>query len=143
MSKQRFPRRLPLDQPPPLEGRLVDGRRTPMYVLAWVCPPRKLYENLAGGPLGTVSDCNLRDVVSEKWAAFPDFDFALHPMAYYGIDGNYYLIAMFNNRKTNHINRVRDVAGDDLIHSARVSMGVDKDPSLETTLQWFRYPPRY
>ena len=56
------------------------------------------------------------------------------------MDGNYYLIAMFNDKIADHVNRVRDVAGDPLIQSARISMGVDQDPSLEATLQWFRWP---
>ena len=57
-----------------------------------------------------------------------------------GVDGNYYLIAMFNNKNADHLKLVCDIERDPLIQSARVSMGVDKDPSLEATLQWFRYP---
>ncbi|KAJ7260887.1 hypothetical protein B0H12DRAFT_1106884 [Mycena haematopus] len=47
---------------------------------------------------------------------------------------------MFNYPDTNHIARVRNLAQDPLIQSARVSMGVDQDESLEKTLQWFRWP---
>ncbi|KAJ7510414.1 hypothetical protein B0H11DRAFT_2216213 [Mycena galericulata] len=130
---------LPVDQPPPLYGELVNDRHTPLYVLAWVCP-RKLFENLGGGKLGTVSDRNLRDVISKKWGAWPDFAFSLEPMPWIGGDGNYYLIAMFNKRETDHLQRVLDVAEDPLLQSARVSVGVDQDPSLEETLQWFRFP---
>ncbi|KAJ7936665.1 hypothetical protein B0H13DRAFT_1853095 [Mycena leptocephala] len=45
---------------------------------------------------------------------------------------------MFNKPDTDHFARVRNLKEDPLIESARVSMGVDKDPSLEKTLQWYR-----
>ncbi|KAJ7499449.1 hypothetical protein FB451DRAFT_1385149 [Mycena latifolia] len=139
-KKERFPRRRPVDQPPPLRGPLINGRRSPpTYVLAWVCPPRKLFENLGGGKLGVVDDRNLSDVVFEKWGR-PEFSFGLVPIPVLAVDGNYYLVAMFNRPDCDHLNRVLDVAGDPLIQSARVSMGVDQDPSLEETLQWFQFP---
>jgi hypothetical protein len=47
---------------------------------------------------------------------------------------------MFNEPDANHITRIRNLAQDPLIESARISMGVDKDKSLEQTLQWFRWP---
>ncbi|KAJ7094919.1 hypothetical protein C8R44DRAFT_595278, partial [Mycena epipterygia] len=130
----------PASQPPPLRGDLVDGWPTPTYVLAWVFPPRKFYENLGGGTLGKVSDRNFSDIVSEKWAAWPDFGYSLAPLPYPGADGNFYLIAMFNKPDTDHFARVRNLKEDPLIESARVSMAVDKDPSLEKTLQWYRWP---
>lgn len=155
----RFPRRRAVDQPPPLLGELVDGRPTPTYVLAWVCPPRKFFENLGSGKPGEVDYRNFTDVISHKWGAWPDFEcvlapfvvspyldvistrsFGLAPLAYPGADGNFYLIAMFNKPNADHLKRVLDMAEDPLIQSARVSMGVDQDPSLETTLQWFRWP---
>lgn len=64
----------------------------------------------------------------------------LAPLPFLGMDGNYYLIAMFNESVADHHNRVCNMAEDPLIESARVCMGVDKDPSLEATLQWFRWP---
>jgi hypothetical protein len=66
--------------------------------------------------------------------------YKLSPWAAPGIDGNFYLIAMFNKRHTDYLNRVSKLAEDPLIQSARVSMGVDKDQSLEATLQWYGWP---
>ncbi|KAJ7499447.1 hypothetical protein FB451DRAFT_1205473 [Mycena latifolia] len=139
-KKETFPLRRPIDQPPPVCGELVNGRRTPTYVLAWVCPPRKFFENLGGGTLGKVDDSNYRLEVSKKWAAWPEFPSGLAPTPMYEGDGNYYLVAMFNTRNCDHLRRIRDMATDQLIQSARVSMGVDQDPALEETLQWFRFP---
>ncbi|KAJ7499450.1 hypothetical protein FB451DRAFT_1385150 [Mycena latifolia] len=98
--------------------------------------------NLGGGKLGVVDDCDFRDVVSQKWSAWPEFPYGLEPTPMLAGDGNYYLIAMFNRRdpECDHLQQILDVAGDRLIQSARVSMGVDQDPLLEETLQWFRFP---
>ncbi|KAJ7486345.1 hypothetical protein B0H11DRAFT_2015783 [Mycena galericulata] len=138
-SSKRFPCRRPVDDPPPVRGDLVDGRPTPTYVLAWVCRPRKFFENLGGGTLGKVNYRNFSDVVTDKWVARPGFGLAHAPLPCPGADGNFYLVAMFNRPDANHLTRVRDVA-DPLIESARVSMGVDQDKSLEDTLQWYRWP---
>ncbi|KAJ6474747.1 hypothetical protein C8R45DRAFT_381826 [Mycena sanguinolenta] len=139
-NPETFPRRRPFDHPPPRCGELVNGRPTPTYALAWVCPARTFYKNLGGGELGKVDDCNFTDVVSKKWRACPKFEPGLKPIPYPGVDGNFYLIAMFNERDADHLNRVLDVAGDPLIQSARICMGVDLDPTLEDTLQWIRFP---
>ncbi|KAJ7350545.1 hypothetical protein DFH08DRAFT_861721 [Mycena albidolilacea] len=140
----RFPRRKPVTEPPLLRGELVNGRPTPTYALAWVCSSLKFYKNLGGGELGKVDDCNFSDVVTEKWHACPKFDRppGLEPIPYPGMNGNFYLIAMFNERNADHLERVRDVAGDPHIQSARMAMGVNLDPTLEKTLQWIRWPPR-
>ncbi|KAF8146911.1 hypothetical protein K438DRAFT_2028016 [Mycena galopus ATCC 62051] len=140
MNSERFPCRKPANQPPPLHGDLVDGRPTPRYILAWVCPPRKFFENLGGGKLGEVDYCNFSDVVAQKWVAMPGFGLAHAPLPYPGVDGNFYLVAMFNRPQVDHITRVRNLVEDPLIQSARVSMGVDQDKSLEDTLQWYRWP---
>lgn len=155
----RFPCRRPVDDPPPVRGDLVDGRPTPTYILAWVCPPRKFFENLGGGTLGKVNYRNFSNVVTDKWVARPGFGCVLAvfhpsgfltlaptcslahaPLPYPGADGNFYLVAMFNRPDADHLTRVRDVVADPLIESARVSMGVDQDESLEDTLQWYRWP---
>jgi hypothetical protein len=73
----RFPRRRPVDCPPPLHGELVDGRPTPRYALAWVCPIPAFYKNLGGGELGKVDDCNLTHTLSEKWRDCPKFECVL------------------------------------------------------------------
>ncbi|KAJ7695683.1 hypothetical protein B0H17DRAFT_1055194 [Mycena rosella] len=54
-TRERFPRRLPVDKPPALDGELVDGHRTPTYALAWVCPPRKFLDTTSdrGRPRAT------------------------------------------------------------------------------------------
>ncbi|KAJ7832635.1 hypothetical protein B0H13DRAFT_1914921 [Mycena leptocephala] len=65
----------PVDQPPELCGELVNGRPTPTYALAWVCPPRTFYENL-GGKLGKVNDRNFTNIVSEQWGR-PEFEYDL------------------------------------------------------------------
>ncbi|KAJ7087327.1 hypothetical protein B0H15DRAFT_781574 [Mycena belliarum] len=135
----RFPFRKPLDEPPLLHNRVVDGHPTPLYVLAWVCPPNKLYDNLEKGlpPGTTVHWRNFRDYVSDKWIG--DFPFELEPLPLRA-GGNYYLIAMFNKKSANHLRRIRNRDNDPLIQAARVAFGVDNDPSLEATLQWFRFP---
>ena len=69
----RFTRRRPLNEPPPVSGALDNGRRTPTYVLAWVCPPRKLYENLRTAKLGEATLNNCEDIIAEKWAEWKDF----------------------------------------------------------------------
>jgi hypothetical protein len=46
---------------------------------------------------------------------------------------------MFNDPDADHATRVGDVAGDPLIQAARISMGVDADPAVDETLQWFRW----
>lgn len=46
---------------------------------------------------------------------------------------------MFNDPDAEHATRVGDVAGDPLIQAARISMGVDVDPTVDETLQWFRW----
>ncbi|KAJ7920203.1 hypothetical protein B0H13DRAFT_1987378 [Mycena leptocephala] len=139
-NSERFPCRRPVDRPPPVRNDLVDGWPTPTYVLAWVCPARKFFENLGGGTLGKVNYRNFSDVVSEKWVARPGFGLAHAPLPYPGADGNFYLVAMFNRPDADHFTRVRNVAEDPLIESARVSMGVDQDKALEDSLQWYRWP---
>ncbi|KAF8176898.1 hypothetical protein K438DRAFT_2022440 [Mycena galopus ATCC 62051] len=129
----------PLDEPPPLKGQLVDGHPTPSYVLAWVCPKRKFYENLGGGRLGTVSNRNFSDVVSRNWCARPEFGLVPAPLPYPGADGNFYLIAMFNKPNAGHPTRACNV-DNSVIESARVAMGVNLDLSLENTLMWYRWP---
>ncbi|KAJ7230580.1 hypothetical protein GGX14DRAFT_343673, partial [Mycena pura] len=137
-----FPFRRPAEQPPPLFGAIENGHRTPDYVLAWVCDPLTFYKNLERGELGKASDRNCSDIVSNNWIAQPNskFGFNLRPIPYLGLDGNFYLIVMFNEPDANHIARVGNLAQDPLIECARRSMGVDQDKSLEKTLQWFRWP---
>ncbi|KAJ7933910.1 hypothetical protein B0H13DRAFT_685906 [Mycena leptocephala] len=139
---ETFPRRLPVDQPPALRGVIVNGAPTPRYALAWVCPSRTFYMNMGGGKLGIVTDRDFSDAVSRKWNACPGsqgFKFGLRPLPYPGPDGNFYLIAMFNDPDADHATRVGDVAGDPLIQAARISMGVDADLAVDETLQWFRW----
>jgi len=136
----RFPNRLPVDKPPLVRGERVDGRRTPIYVLAWVCNDRDFFKNLGGGVMGKVNSSNFAEVVSKKWEPCPGATNALAPLAYPGAENNSYLIAMFNFRETDHIARSRNASEDLAIEAARVAMGVDQDASLESTLQWFRWP---
>ncbi|KAJ7260894.1 hypothetical protein B0H12DRAFT_1181775 [Mycena haematopus] len=139
LISSRFPLLMSAEKPPPLFGVIENGRVTPKYVLAWLCKPTAFYKNLGGGELGKVDDCNFLDVVSKNLRAQPA-KFGLCPLPYSGLDGNFYLIAMFNYPDANHIARVRNLAQDPLIQAARVSMGVDQDESLEKTLQWYRWP---
>jgi len=143
MSKGRrstFACRLDPDQPPPLRGEVVNGRRTPTYVLAWVCSARKFFANLGDGERGKVNDRNFTDIVSKKWSAYPDLPYSLQPTPYLGGDGNYYLIIVFNTADAEHTTRVLNVDTDPLIQAAKNSMGVDKDEEVEKTLAWFRFP---
>ncbi|KAJ7823473.1 hypothetical protein B0H14DRAFT_3730082 [Mycena olivaceomarginata] len=158
-NKEIFPRRKPVTDPPLVCGELVNGRPTPTYALAWICSSRQFYLNLGGGELGKVDDCNFADVVTEKSHECPKFHRwlpsltvsadsvistspGLEPILYPGINGNFYLIAMFNERNTDHLKRVGNLAEDPLIQSAKISMGVDVDPTLDETLQWIRWSPR-
>ncbi|KAJ7283987.1 hypothetical protein C8J57DRAFT_1294087, partial [Mycena rebaudengoi] len=140
----RFPRRRPADDPPLVKGDRVDGRPTPTYVLGWLCPDRKFFENLGGGTLGKVHHSNFSDVISANWVANSpaEFGHSHAPLAYPVAlaDGNFCLIGMFNRPDADHFTRVRNLAEVPLIDSARVAMGVDKDRSLEDTLQWYRWP---
>jgi hypothetical protein len=74
-----------------------------------------------------------------KLLLYRELRFGLRPLPYPGQDGNFYLIAMFNDPDADHATRVGDVAGDPLIQAARISMGVDADPAVDETLQWFRW----
>ncbi|KAJ7116008.1 hypothetical protein C8R44DRAFT_628262 [Mycena epipterygia] len=136
----RFPLRMPVDQPPMLLGELANGRRTPSYALAWVCPPNKFYKNLERDMPKKVNDRNYRNAIAEKWRPLPGWSFNLHPMPYLAMDENYYLIIIYNERYADHLQRVLDVKNDPVIQAARVAMGVDQDPLIEETLQWLRYP---
>ncbi|KAJ7243232.1 hypothetical protein C8J57DRAFT_1366226 [Mycena rebaudengoi] len=133
-----FSFRRPVEQTPPLLGVIENGRPTPKYALAWVCKPSTLFKNLGG--VGIVNFRNFSGVVSKNWRNAPISDFGLAPIPYPALDGNFYLIAMFNKPNANHLTRVRDLAEDPLIKSARVAMGVDQDESVEKTLQWVRWP---
>ncbi|KAJ7100349.1 hypothetical protein C8R44DRAFT_809712 [Mycena epipterygia] len=130
--------RRPVEQTPPLLGVIENGRPTPKYALAWVCKPSTLFKNLGG--VGIVNFRNFSGVVSKNWRNAPISDFGLAPIPYPALDGNFYLIAMFNKPNANHLTRVRDLVEDPLIKSARVAMGVDQDESVEKTLQWVRWP---
>ncbi|KAJ7100339.1 hypothetical protein C8R44DRAFT_888184 [Mycena epipterygia] len=134
-----FSFRRPVEQTPPLLGVIENGRPTPKYALAWVCDPSTFFKNLGQG-VGMVNFRNFSDVVSNNWRTSPIPDFGLAPIPYPALDGNFYLIAMFNKPNANHLTRVRDLAEDPLIKSARVAMGVDQDESVEKTLQWVRWP---
>ncbi|KAE9389136.1 hypothetical protein BT96DRAFT_1025158 [Gymnopus androsaceus JB14] len=63
-STPTFPRRFPLDQPPPYRGTMVKGKKTPLYGLAWVCSPQDLSRNL--GDISTGND-EYRDVIRKNW----------------------------------------------------------------------------
>ncbi|KAJ7628594.1 hypothetical protein FB45DRAFT_41185 [Roridomyces roridus] len=134
----RFPCRL-FHNTPTLRGELVDGRPTPVYALAWVCPYMQFYKNLGGGQLPEVINRNYRNVVTEKWNARPESKYAAPPTVYYGPDGNFYLIAMFNRPCSEHFKHA-DKLDNPVIESARVAMGVDFDRKLEFTLMWHRWP---
>ncbi|KAJ7234306.1 hypothetical protein B0H12DRAFT_1327711 [Mycena haematopus] len=141
MSNQAmFPLRLPAEQPPPLSGVIENNYVTPKYVLAWVCDPTAFFRNLGRGERGKVHYRNYSGIISQNLRTQPKFGFSLRPLPILGADGNFYLVIMFNHPDANHIARVRNLAQDPLIQSARVSMGVDQDESLEKTLQWFRWP---
>ncbi|KAJ7087325.1 hypothetical protein B0H15DRAFT_801374 [Mycena belliarum] len=137
-KRNLFPLRKPVDEPPQRYKSLVDGHPTPLYVLAWVCSPDTFFDNLENGlPSETVDDRNFRNFVTEKWIG--DFPYELSPLPLYA-GGNYYLVAMFNKKASDHLRRIRERDIDPLIQAARVAFGVDNDPSLEATLQWFRFP---
>ncbi|KAF9041148.1 hypothetical protein BDP27DRAFT_1374399 [Rhodocollybia butyracea] len=123
-----FHRRLPPDQPPPCRNSIVHGKRTPLYGLAWVCSPHQLSKNLGGVPTGRGKH---RDVISAQWKG--PFSYELSPSAVFGMDGNYYLVAEWNEPHPGHTSEA-------IIEAARKAVGVDKDVTLEATLQWYRFP---
>lgn len=57
----------------------------------------------------------------------------LAPRAKYGLDGNYYLVAEWNKPHPMF-------SSQEVVEAARKAMGVDKDPTLESSLQWYRFP---
>ncbi|KAF9071169.1 hypothetical protein BDP27DRAFT_1419212 [Rhodocollybia butyracea] len=128
MSTPIFPRRLPPDQPPPRRDSIVEGKRTPLYGLAWVCSPRQLGKNL--GSIGTGRG-EYRNVISAQWKG--PFGYELLPSAVHGMDGKFYLVAEWNKPHPGHTSEA-------IIEAARKAMGVDKDVTLEATLQWHRFP---
>ncbi|KAF9071172.1 hypothetical protein BDP27DRAFT_1322462 [Rhodocollybia butyracea] len=127
MSTQIFPRRLPPDQPPPRRDSIVQGKRTPLYGLAWVCSPREFSKNL-GIPFGYGE---FREVISARWEG--PFSYELGPSVVGGVDGNYYLVAEWNKPHPGFTSEA-------IIEAARKAMGVDKNVTLEATLQWHRFP---
>ncbi|KAK7046614.1 hypothetical protein R3P38DRAFT_3257940 [Favolaschia claudopus] len=140
----RFPRRLPTNNPPPLKGMPLNDRPAPLYALAWVCGYSKLYKNLSVGESELVDSCNHSDVVSKKWRQVrdPDCKYVPRPLPYPGPDGKMYLIAFFNDvdPAANHTSRSMNAANDRVICAAKIAFGVDQDPSLDSTLAWYRLP---
>ncbi|KAJ7237321.1 hypothetical protein B0H12DRAFT_110601 [Mycena haematopus] len=119
MSTKRFPLRRPVDDPPLPEGHRVDNLPTPSYVLAWVCDQRDFFINIGGE---TAPGLN-----------------SMPPLAYPAAYDKFCLIVMWNTNAED-INRARHPTEDPIVQAARVAVGVDEDPSLDKTLQWFRWP---
>ncbi|KAJ7336235.1 hypothetical protein DFH08DRAFT_284677 [Mycena albidolilacea] len=134
MDDKTSARRLPVNNPPPVADR-------PTYILACVCSPRTFNRNLRGGVLDNFSSCNSSQVISNKWVSVPGVP-RLVPRPWLAVNNNYYLIAKFNAVKSDHVNRahIDNADKDPVIQAARVAMGVDQDPSLEGTLQWYKWP---
>ncbi|KAJ7191370.1 hypothetical protein B0H12DRAFT_1246294 [Mycena haematopus] len=138
MSTKRFPRRRPVDDPPLPEGYRVDNLPTPLYALGWVCDQRDFFMNIGGGILGVAHSSNHSSIVTKRWKPAPGLS-AMPPLAYPAADDKFCLIVMFN-LEAEDINRARHPTEDPVIQAARVAVGVDQDPSLDKTLQWFRWP---
>ncbi|KAE9400982.1 hypothetical protein BT96DRAFT_880763 [Gymnopus androsaceus JB14] len=125
-STPTFPRRFPLDQRPPYRGTMVKGKKTPLYGLAWVRSPQDLSRNL--GDISTGND-EYRDVIRKNWKG----PHSLSPRAIYGIDGNYYLVAEWNQPHS-------ELDLKEIVAAARKAMGVENDPTTDATLQWHWFP---
>ncbi|KAK7019097.1 hypothetical protein R3P38DRAFT_3359916 [Favolaschia claudopus] len=140
----RFPATLSLDRPPRAHGTLDEGHPTPRYVLAWVCNDLTLFTNLGDGVLGVVGPSNLSNTVRKRWWTDPRTkDVVLEPLVYPAPTGaDYYLIAMYNIKASDHINRSLNAfpGGDSGIQAAREAFAMHLSPELEKTFQWYRWP---
>ncbi|KAJ7628595.1 hypothetical protein FB45DRAFT_918708 [Roridomyces roridus] len=138
-NESRFPHSLPFEKRPALSGERVEGHATPKYALAWVCPYKEFYKNLGDGQAGKVDSRNFDVTVTKRWRARAEHKNFPHPTALYTPDGNFYLIVMFNKPPYKHT-ECADRVNNPVIESARVAMGVNADPTLESTLMWYRWP---
>ena len=59
------------------------------------------------------------------------------PQVYFAMDGNNYLVVMFNTRNTDHQKRMAD-PDDDLIKAAMGTFSIT--PDLEPSFMWYRFP---
>ncbi|KAJ7628588.1 hypothetical protein FB45DRAFT_918697 [Roridomyces roridus] len=133
-NSERFPCKIAFGDPPAVKGTLVNRHPTPQYVLAWVCPETKFFENIA-----CEDSADYTNLLRRKWNALPESELAPPPRAAFAQDGTFYLIAMSNKAYMKHLTCSK-TPNDPVIQAARVAMGVDKDPSLEATLNWYRWP---
>jgi hypothetical protein len=62
-----------------------------------------------------------------------NYSYELSPSAIYAEDDNFYLVAKWNDPHPGHTEKA-------IIEAARKALGVDKDITLESTLQWYRFP---
>ncbi|KAE9405357.1 hypothetical protein BT96DRAFT_336234 [Gymnopus androsaceus JB14] len=127
----RFPRRRAFNDPPPPRNEEVNGRRTPLYGLAWVCTPEQLARSLEA-PVRAFGGA-YRGRLVKKWDPENRFSYSLAPCVDLGEDMNYYVIALWNLPHPGH-------KADDIIDAARKALDVDSDPDLESTFMWYRFP---
>ncbi|KAF9071167.1 hypothetical protein BDP27DRAFT_1401541 [Rhodocollybia butyracea] len=79
-----------------------------------------------------------RSVISAQWKGpfgglNTNYSYELLPSAVHGMDGKFNLVAEWNKPHSGHTSEA-------IIEAARKAMGVDKDATLEATLQWHRFP---
>ena len=87
----------------------------------------------AGTPYAIFRECS--QAANER---VPDCDrYKFKPRTFLAEDGNYYLVAMFNDPYTEHQKRVADPE-DDLILAARKAFAIT--PAHEPSFMWYRFP---
>ncbi|EJD53410.1 hypothetical protein AURDEDRAFT_157982 [Auricularia subglabra TFB-10046 SS5] len=131
-----FPKSKPLDDPPEPQHTLRHGHRTPCYALAWAGPSEDYEKGLPVDAIG-----NLSDTIRSIWLKEYKFPPAQVPVAYFGADGNFYLIAMFNHRVFPDFAERSQKPDDPLLVAARDVMHIP--PEWEGSLKWYRFPMRW
>ncbi|KZV90607.1 hypothetical protein EXIGLDRAFT_837684 [Exidia glandulosa HHB12029] len=136
-----FPPKRAREDPPPLHGAIICGRRTPRYVLAWRCDYGKL-DTLTSKVAGKPVMRDLNTFIALRWMQIrPEGSNPRMPMGlevFLGRDGFYYLAAMHNTEsRPDYKERARDPE-DKLVEAARKTFLIDDD--IEGTLKWYRLP---
>ncbi|KAJ7167629.1 hypothetical protein C8R46DRAFT_1093646 [Mycena filopes] len=133
-----FPISFPRDQPPPLKGVLKDGRRTPLYALAWVRNADEILDENPGTGLNGIRYEVFRPRWREAKYQFPGFLFdpdALIEAA----PGELVAYCTFAyNTKQEWIDLAAQ--SDDFLKAWRDTMQIK--PEDEKTLRWYKLPIR-
>ncbi|TFK74722.1 hypothetical protein BDN72DRAFT_832783 [Pluteus cervinus] len=130
MAHFKFPRTRAQDDPPALRGTLYNGRKTPVYALAWVCKRPEYIKRFGDFP-------TLEYDIERRWSLHvgDKYGFGLAPYIEIGEDGNIYCVAAYNLRPMYLDLPVNDP---ELLIASRHALKIqEKD---EHTLKWYKLP---